>query len=251
MNKLKTLTLALGVLASAVVFESSAFAQSPTRGTLSVAVNGNAASTIIGVSSATGFGAGTTAMVVGKEYMLVVSISGTSITVNRGRLSTVIEPHFAGEVFWVGSTGSGAGSPFVVTERAGACTSTGVDPVILPGTGKIQTCTGGRWATMSVSAPMQIVRPRTACASTACTALITDDIIGVTVLSAATTISIMPATGVPMGKGFLVINETATAATQISITPTSTNINGTTSFTFTGAYNFVTCVSNATAWFCE
>lgn len=239
-----TMKLLIFTLAFAL-FGTAAYAQSPTRGTLNLSLN--ATSTVVSVSSATGFTAGTTAMVVDQEFMLVVSISGTGITVQRGRLSTVAAPHVNGAVFWVGGRDTGV---FITKELSGACTAGIPNPVILPGEGIVQSCTGGYWNKMSVSAPMQVVRPRTACTAS-CTAAITDDIIGITVLSSANTITIMAASAVPAGKGFLVINETSTATTQISITPSSGNINGTSSYTFIGAYNFVHVVSNGSAWFAE
>lgn len=96
-----------------------------TTTTLSTAV-ANTTDTQLTVASATGFTAGTTSMFVDREYMDVLAVSGTRITVRRDARG-IASSHANGATVWVGPRGTG---PFILTDKAGSCTAT--DEAYLP-----------------------------------------------------------------------------------------------------------------------
>lgn len=110
-----------------------------TTTTLSAAITqpiGEPPQRTISVASATGFTAGTTALFVDRELMMVQAVSGTTITVRRGA-GGLLSPHANATTVYVGPVGAG---PFRRYNPAGSCTAT--NELYLP---QINTEDGSRW----------------------------------------------------------------------------------------------------------
>lgn len=141
MNKLRVLLVSVFLVLGMVPL---AQAQTTTTSTTLSAAIADANVTTITVASATGFTANTTMAYVDNEAMDVVSVSGTTITVARGRHGTLAMPHTSGELVYVGPLGNG---PFVNFRKYGACTSGSelyLPQIDIP-TGGVGRCTNSEW----------------------------------------------------------------------------------------------------------
>lgn len=110
-----------------------------TQTTVSVAVAQNATS--VTVASATGISAGHL-LLIDREALRVVAVSGTTLNVSRGQEGTAAGAHAVGAVVYAGIP-----SAFARGEVAGACTSTAepfLPKVVLP-TGNVYQCSAGNW----------------------------------------------------------------------------------------------------------
>lgn len=148
MNKIKNLFLAI---AGVLILTASGYAQTTTTATtLSAAVTDTSSDTIR-VASATGVTAGTTGIYVDREYMLVLSVSGTTVKVTRGAFGTSAGTHASGAPAFVGPTG--AQSPFITADKAGTCTATNEAylPQLNISNGKQFDCHNGVWIRISES----------------------------------------------------------------------------------------------------
>lgn len=110
-----------------------------TTTTLSAALNGTDSTFAVG--SATNFAASSIAYV-DREAMLILSVSGTNITVSRGSQGTASSGHLNGSTVYVGVP-----NYFKQQTPVGTCTSTneGVLPVIVIPTGTLYNCIAGFW----------------------------------------------------------------------------------------------------------
>jgi hypothetical protein len=122
-------------------------------------------------------GASLTLLYVGHEAMEVVSISGTTVTVNRARQGTRAWAHPSGATVYVG-----AASYFTTYERAGVCVSTTdapVLPVINVLTGIQYQCDAGtstwKWSQPQAMFALTITgtKPKAAASATAADAVLT------------------------------------------------------------------------------
>ena len=117
-----------------------------TATTTSTTLSGNITSsqTTIVVTSATGFTAGSTFALIGKEQMEVNGVSGTTITVRRGSGGTVAQAHNSGEIIYVGPTTAFVAWP---QDPSGRCTSTDYPylPLLNTNTGSLINCSNSRF----------------------------------------------------------------------------------------------------------
>ncbi len=140
MKKIRELLVALFLVLGVVSLARSQTTTTST--TLSAAVTQS--ETTLSVASATGFTANTTGMFVDNEYMNVLRVSGTTITVARGMNGTRAQAHTSGELVYVGPLGDG---PYIAFQKSGACTSASqlYLPQIHIATGDIYRCTNSEW----------------------------------------------------------------------------------------------------------
>ena len=107
--------------------------------------------TTVSVASATGIAADMVAYV-DREAMKVRSISGTNLTVTRGREGTQAVAHPNSAVIWVDKP-----EYFIERDLSGSCTST--DELVLPRVnvlnGNVWQCYSSRWALYLTGAPVQ------------------------------------------------------------------------------------------------
>ena len=121
-----------------------AFGQTTTTSTTLSANVTSASDTLIKVTSATGFTAGSTYAFVDGEYMDVTGVSGTSISVRRGAASTIPRPHTSGATIYVGPVAVFKSWP---SDPDGRCTSTEWEylPIINVRTASVIRCTNSQW----------------------------------------------------------------------------------------------------------
>ena len=139
-NLLKSLILVCALLA--VVVTTPASAQTIlTPTTLSAALT-TSSGTVMTVTSATGFTARTTSAYVDGELMDVNAVSGTTITIGRGRSGTRAVPHISGALVFVGPPNA-----FAAVSPRGSCTRN--NELYLPRidvtTATATDCVGGIW----------------------------------------------------------------------------------------------------------
>ncbi len=140
MNRLRNFLVGLLMVLAPIV----SYAQTTTPSTtLSAAVSDTSGRTI-SVTSATGFTANTTGLIVDSEFMTVRSVSGTTITVVRGQGGTRSTTHASSATVYVGPLGNG---PFISYDQAGSCTSGNETylPQINIANGQVWNCTSSEW----------------------------------------------------------------------------------------------------------
>lgn len=137
-----------GLLVVALLVAAQGYAQTTTSTTtLSSAITSTSNTTVV-VASATGITAGSTALYVDRELMLVTGVSGTNIKVIRGYAPTSATTHLSGSVVYLGPIGNG---PFIGYDKTGSCTSTNETylPQINPATGKRFNCNASTWTVVN------------------------------------------------------------------------------------------------------
>ena len=137
------LVMAVSVVLAVLVAVPADAQTTLDRTTLSAAVTSTSATTIT-VASNTGITANTTGLFVGREYMVVTSVSGTTISVIRGQSGTRSTTHASGAnvlVTVAGSTGS--------VDQAGSCTAgegaAAYEPWVNLVTGTLWRCVSSEW----------------------------------------------------------------------------------------------------------
>lgn len=141
---MKTLKHLLVMVAVLLGLSSSLSAQiTMTSTTLSTAVTSTSGTTVV-VASATGISAGRF-LFIDREFMKVVSVSGTTISVVRG-VSGIVSTHASGATVYLGP-----GSYFINYDHAGSCTATNelVLPQINVRSGNIWQCTSSVWVVLA------------------------------------------------------------------------------------------------------
>lgn len=132
------MAIALALLAQPAIAQTEL-----TQTTLSAAVTDTSGQTVR-VASATGIAVNSTGLWVDHEYMPVVAISGTTITVQRGGFGTRANTHASGAKVWVSVAGSA-----ISYDPNGSCTAgQGLDryePLINTVNGNMWRCGGSGW----------------------------------------------------------------------------------------------------------
>jgi hypothetical protein len=240
------------------------FAQTTTTSTtLSAAItaptNGNprGSSFLITVASATGIQSTYPAsgLYIDLEYFAVTAVSGTSITVKGGQAGTVQATHPSGAKVWIGPQGqtgpffSGPGNSRPI--QGGSCTANAnlYLPLINVLTGQIYNCVGSLWQT-TINAQAQSAFVRRAVVNAAYTALITDQLIAYTSLSATRAVTLPSPSGFP-GKIMIFKDESgsATTAGTLTITLVGTVDGSSTPTIINSAYGAYRIYSDGTNWF--
>jgi hypothetical protein len=147
----KTFAFVLSLLLACLALSTPVVAQTTvTQTTLSASVaapgQGSPAN-VVSVASATNISAGTE-IFVDREAMLVISVSSTTLTVQRGYDSSLVGAHASGQLVYVGAASGQIGSPFVYNNPAiGSCTlsSEQWSVRINVTNGQVWACTNGTW----------------------------------------------------------------------------------------------------------
>lgn len=183
---------------------------------------------------------------VDREAMLVKSQSTTVLTVVRGYNGTSVGAHAANQVVFEGMF-----SQFYQGDAAGNCTAANMwsSPILNVYTGRLFTCNSAKqFAQADLSYPLAPMFNRTATA-VSYTAVITDNVVGVTSTASARTITLFSATGLA-GKVLIVKDESGAANTNnITITPAAGNIDGAGTKVISTAYGVVRLYTDGTNWF--
>lgn len=234
-----TLLSILGWGASSALQAQATLAQT----TLSAAVDGT--SSTVKVTAAGSIVAGWV-LYVDTEAMQVISISGTTVTVQRGAYGTQAQPHAVGSVLY-----NGPAQHFASVEKNGACTAS--EQLALPRinviTGSVANCVDGKWRSNNLNPIAYMTLPRTPVASGAYTALLTDVVIAYTTLAGASTVTLPSASGLS-GHVIIVKNESGVNASLSGrlITIVGT-IDGLSNSSISDGYGTLRLISNGVNWF--
>ncbi len=208
----------------------------------------------VSVASATSIVAGHE-MFIEREAMLVQSVSGTTISVQRGYDGTNAASHPQGALAYTGTP-----SRFSRTNYAGSCTSTSqvVLPIVNTATGQLFDCVNSLWASFTTTpgGAGGNIRSRRDVGNAATTIALTDYVV-----SLRTTGTGSGGTGNPvitwtlptvgtgiLGKEYVFLDESGgvTATTYIAVYGT---VNGSTSYLIKTAYGSVTVLAGSGGWF--
>lgn len=242
-TKFRSFILAVVLLA---VGSPTAFAQTAVQTTtLSSALNGTAVT--LQVASATGFAVGQPIMV-DREVLNTVAISGTAIRVVRGVYGSEARAHVSGRVVYTAPPGA-----FVYATPTGTCLTSDqpFTPMINAKTAELFNCslinaTIREWQV----APKDFFDPvlnRAAVSDANYTVGIGDVYIGYRTLTTTRTVTLPAFTGQPP-RILIIQDESNSATTLIAITVSGT-INGTTTLNFiTAGYGTLRLIWTGTAW---
>jgi hypothetical protein len=220
-NTLKVLFTLFIVFALAQV----ASAQTTTTQTILSTAITNTSSNIVNVASATGITASTvsvqTYIFVDSELMQVRAISGTQLTVIRGRRGRA-STHAANSVVFFGTAGTYnnatqvTGGVFIDSDPIGNCTANqqAFSLVVNPQTSSVWRCLNSAWAA-TTTVPLSDVVPVTTVTDAAYTASLVDTFIQYTSVTSARTVTLPSITGYT-GK-MIIVDPAAGGATAITV----------------------------------
>lgn len=206
-------------------------------------------------------GSGSTAIVAGNglyvdgEYMLVrtVPTTGTTLTVLRGRGPTRAQEHANGAIVFYGPPQAFVTTTAGLQAFQGACvkgTDNQYSPIVDIVNGQIGDCQDSLWRWFKLNTFISETHIRHPVVNAAYTALITDEIIGYTSLSATRIVTLPPTSGL-QGKIYIIKDESGSAnASTVAITVTGATIDGTANPTVVNsAYGVKRIYSDGLNWF--
>lgn len=263
-NTFKTLLFAV-LLAFVSV---PAFAQTATNRTSLAAAVANGTTTTLTLTSTSGVTTPSATQNVGLfvdgEFMRVIAIPTSGVvTVLRGQSGTIAQAHPSGTQVWTGPMGPnntpffnagnwGAGPNVAAAVRGnGSCTSTNVQylPQIDVQFGILYDCdaTSGTWRGYRLRQQMSFAVPYHGVVNAAYSALMNDEVIGYTSLSATRLVTLPSASGIA-GKVYIVRDETGNAGTGAVTIQLVNQVLGSTGLITTG-YGSIKVSSNGTNWY--
>lgn len=256
-------------LALLVLVSSPLFAQGTAlnQTTLSAAMTDTSGTTAV-VASATGATASTTVAYIDNELMTINTVSGTTLTVGRGRGGTKSVTHLSGATVFIGPP-----TAFISVDPAGSCVPTNFAnlPVINTRTGFSWNCnpvsssgtTGviiyawGGWNTLGqeTNANRTLIVP-----GTTYTAKLTDYVISVTTTgtfsgnstsAAVTTIVLPTVTAGLIGKRYVIKDESGaiTSTTYIGLSGTVEGVANAVIATLKTGYQSMGLVAGSNGWY--
>ena len=199
--------------------------------TLTTAITDTNTTSILSIGS---IGSTTTAVIAGTVLYIdgeamtvkVTPTAATSVQVTRHTYATRGQTHAANALVYYGNPNAFVSGQPGVQFYQGQCSSSNYInlPVIDTVNGFLGNCTNSQWRWFKLNAPTSSDKPYTP-VTAAYTAIHTDEVIGVTTLSGALTITLPAATGLA-GHVYIVRNESTIATNTIWVTTSSTQIDG-------------------------
>jgi hypothetical protein len=215
--------------------------------------NGTTAVTVASLGSgATAIAAGNLLVIDGETMLVrVVPTSGTTLTVQRAYNGSIAQTHAANSLIFYGLPQYFVrGTPGLQIYQ-GTCTAAyfSAMPIVDNVNSMLWNCADGRWGALRIASPSTALQVYHPVANVNYTALITDDVIGFTSLTATRTVTLPSAVGIA-GKTILIRDESGNAGTNTASIAVSPNVNsGNKSASILTGFGSITLKSNGTGWF--